>query len=219
MIRKHDLEDIWRTLHPSEHKHTFASNVGTYSRINRFYTSRHSRANFTKCDITPFPLSDHKKVVLHFDLSQFKSGPGIWQLNSSVLRDSAYVSEMNNLIDELVDKRGSSDSPADWWEESKRAIVNFSKKFCAKRAKQRRSKKSKLLKQLRNADQKAQRIGKGQFSLLAKRISNEIWEIEISEAEGTKVRAKAKWCKEGEKVTKYFCSLEKKDKEIEIWLP
>ena len=203
MIRKHDLEDIWRTLHPSEHKYTFASNVGTYSRIDRFYTSRHSRANFTKCDIIPFPLSDHKKVVLHFDLSQFKSGPGIWQLNSSVLRNSAYVSEMNNLIDELVDKRGSSDSPADWWEESKRAIADFSKKFCAKRAKQRRSKKSKLLKQLRNANRKAQ------FSLLAKRISNEIWETEISEAEGTNVRAKAKWCEEGEKVTKYFHSLEK----------
>ena len=116
---------------------------------------------------------------------------------------------MNSLIDELVEKRGSSDSPANWWDDSKRAIADFSKKFCAKRAKQRRSKKSKLLKQLRNADRKAQRTGNSQFSLLAKRISNEIKEIEISEAEGTKVRAKAKWCEEGERVTKYFCSLEK----------
>ena len=86
---------------------------------------------------------------------------------------------MNSLIDELVEKRGSSDSPANWWDDSKRAIADFSKKFCAKRAKQRRSKKSKLLKQLRNADRKAQRTGNSQFSLLAKRISNEIKEIEI----------------------------------------
>ena len=166
-------------------------------------------ANFTECDSTPFPLSDHEKVVLHFDSSQFKSDPGIWQLNSSVLCDSAYVSEMNNLMDELVDKRGSSDSPANWWEELKWAFADFSKKFCANCAEPRRSKKSKLLQQLRNADRKEQRTGNSHFSLLAKQISNEIWEIEISEAEGTKVRAKAKWCEEGEKVTRYFCSLEK----------
>ena len=94
---------------------------------------------------------------------------------------------MNSLLAELVDKRGSFDLPVDWWDESKGAIADFSKKFCAKHAKQRRSKKSKLLKQLRNADRRAQRTGNGQFSLLAKQISNEIREIEISEAEGRKV--------------------------------
>ena len=45
---------------------------------------------------------------------------------------------------------------------------------------------------------------------LYKNISNEVKSLEASEAEGVKIRSKAKWSEQGEKVTRYFCSLEKK---------
>ena len=66
-----------------------------------------------------------------------------------------------------------------------------------------------MYKQLRNLNSKAQITGEPRFINLAKKVSEEIKQIETQQAEGIKLRAKARWAEEGEKVTKYFCNFEK----------
>ena len=73
-----------------------------------------------------------------------------------------------------------------------------------------KQKKSQLYRQLCNLNCKAQLTGELRFINLSKKVSEEIKYIETQQAEGIKLRAKARWAEEGEKVTRYFCVLEKK---------
>ena len=121
-INKFGLEDIWRTLHPADKQYTFQSNVGTFIRIDRFYTSRASRANFTSCNIEPFPHSDHDKVILTLNFNGIKLGTGVWQLNTSGLKEEEYVNLINVFWESWQGKKGDFPSLSDWWEEGKSHI-------------------------------------------------------------------------------------------------
>ena len=211
MLETHNLEDIWRTLHPIEYDFTYYSGSGiSWSRIDRFYTSRSARGSVKDCSITPFPLSDHKKVVLTLDFSNIKIGPGVWQLNTSVLKEKPFYDTIEKFWADWQTKKDNYRTLLEWWDEGKIEIINLTKEYCAVRAKQNRIIKSRLYKQLRNVDRKATTTGEKRFLDLSKKISAEIKSLEMNEAEGVKVRAKAKWAEKGEKVTKYFCNLEKK---------
>ncbi len=82
-----NLEDIWRTQNPTKKEFTYLSPLGSFSRLDKFYTSREFRDKFTNCFINSFPHSDHDKVILKLDFSKIKRGPGSWMLNSSILKD------------------------------------------------------------------------------------------------------------------------------------
>ena len=209
-IHKFELEDIWRTLHPKDKQFTHRSTVNTFGRIDKFYTSRNSRVTFTSCSIEPFPHSDHDKVILNLNFNGIKLGPGVWHLNTSALKEKEYVDLINEFWDKWRVRKEDFGSLSDWWEEGKLNISKISKKYLATRAKETRQKKSQLYKQLRNLNRKTQLTEEIRFINLSKKVSDEIKHIETQQAEGIKLRAKARWTEEGEKVTKYFCSLEKK---------
>ena len=183
-VRRFELEDIWRTLHPNQRQFTYKSTVNTYSRIDRFYTSRPSRSIFTSCEIEPFPHSDHDKVILYLAFTNIKLGPGVWQLNTSVLRDKEYVDLINDFWETWQGRKGDFASMSDWWEEGKINITKIFKKYSANRARKTRQKKSQLYKQLRNLNRKAQTTGEPRFIHLSKQISDEIKLIEAKQAEG-----------------------------------
>ena len=211
LLERHNLEDIWRTLHPTEYDYTFHSGSAiSLSCIDRFYTSRSARGSVKNCSIMSFPLSDHRKVVLTLDFSNIKTGPGVWQINTSILKEKTFLETIDQFWDDWKSKKVNYPTLLEWWDEGKIEIINLTKKYCASRAKLNRSNKCHLYKQLRNIDRKASKTGEKRYFDLSKKISAEIKTLELNEAEGVKVRAKAKWAEKGEKVTKYFCNLEKK---------
>ena len=69
-----------------------------------------------------------------------------------------------------------------------------------------------MLKQLKNAKRKAEISGDPRFQKLYKNISNKVKSLEASEAEGVKIRSKAKWSEQGEKLKDISAPLKRKDK-------
>ena len=211
VIHELNLEDIWRTFHPHEREYTLCSTVGTYTRIDRFYTTRPARGIFESCEIIPFAHSDHDMVTLKLNFSNVELGPGLWKMNTSILTEIEYQDKIKCALEDWKTKKDNFPSLAEWWDEGKYEIGRLTKSFCFARKRKIKQKKNNLYKQLRNANKKAQLTGDTKFKELAKRISADIKSIETYEANGTKIRAKAQWTEEGEKVTKYFCNLEKKN--------
>ena len=72
---------------------TFYSNVGTGSRLDKFYLTKDLTPNVIERKIQNFAHSDHDKVNIKLDLSEIERGPGLWKINNSYLHDPDYVKE------------------------------------------------------------------------------------------------------------------------------
>ena len=125
------------------------------------------------------------------------------------MKKEEFISSINKFISDWEQSQESFPSLTTWWEHGKNTSIDIAKTYSRNRKKQFLCKKSKLFKQLRNAKRKASSRDP-RFQKLYKTIGKEVKSLEASKAEGVKIRSKAKWSKQGEKVTRYFCSLEKK---------
>ena len=83
------LVDVWRNLHPASREFTwFNSSRSIGSRLDKFLISRELLSPGIRCDISSCPISDHDFVSLVFDIpTGVKRGPGVWNLNNSLLKD------------------------------------------------------------------------------------------------------------------------------------
>ena len=174
VLSSYALEDIWRIQNPSSKEFTFSSSRGSFSRIDKFYTSRNFRDIFNKPRIDPFPHTDHDRISLTLNFSAPKGGPGIWKLNTSILKEQEFSSSINKFISDWEQSQESFPSLFEWWEHGKKTFVNIAKPYSRNPKKQLIRKKYKLLKQLRNAKRKAESPGDPRFVKLYKNISNKV---------------------------------------------
>ena len=210
-INTFQLRDIWRHHNPDKKEFTFYSNVGTGSRLDRFYVTRNLTSNVIQSEINNFAHSDHNKITMKIDLSEIERGPGIWKINNAYLKDPKYVEQITHIWHQHRFDKNKSDNINGWWEQGKKLIKETSIKFSKKKTKERKAHKWNLLKQFRNIKNKLDKNPNNTRNKeLYRKINDEIKSIEIQEAEGTKIRSKAQWREDGETSSGYFCSLEKK---------
>ena len=98
LIQKFDLEDNWRLQNPKEELYThYRGRTNTYSRIDTAYTKTKLRTNI-KIDHALKSFSDHFRAVLvERKNTQLKRGKGYWILNSTLLKDKNYRTEIEKL--------------------------------------------------------------------------------------------------------------------------
>ena len=205
------LKDIWRHQNPDKKELTFYSNVGTGSRLDRFYVTRNITTNVIESKINNFAHSDHSKISIKIYLSEIERGPGIWKINNSYLKDPEYIQQITHVWYQHQFKRDISNNINGWWEEGKKLIKETSIKFSKKKNQEKKSHKRNLLKQFRNIKNKLDKDPSNTRNRdLYNKINNEIKSIEVQEGEGAKIRSKAQWREDGETSSRYFCSLEKK---------
>ena len=96
-INTFQLRDIWRHHNPDKKEFTFYSNVGTGSRLDRFYVTRNLTSNVIQSEINNFAHSDHNKITMKIDLSEIERGPGIWKINNAYLKDPKYVEQITHI--------------------------------------------------------------------------------------------------------------------------
>ena len=93
-VNAFQLKDIWRHQNPEKKEFTFYSNVGTGSRLDRFYVTRTLTTNVIESKID-FAHSGHSKITIKIDLSEIERGPGIWKINNSYLKDPEYIEQID----------------------------------------------------------------------------------------------------------------------------
>ena len=211
ILNNFQLKDIWRYQNPDKKEFTFYSNVGTASRLDKFYLTKDLTQNVIESKIQNFAHSDHDKVNIKLDLSEIERGPGLWKINNSYLHDPDYVKEITRMWYLHQFKKDENDNLNGWWEEGKIRIKEISLNFSKRKNRENKNYKHNLRKQFRNVKNKLDRDPSNVNSkYLYNKINQEIKQVEILEAEGAKIRSKAQWREEGETSSRYFCSLEKK---------
>ena len=148
------LKDIWRYQNPDKKEFTFYSNVGTGSRLDKFYLTKDLTPNVIESKIQNFAHSDHDKVNIKLDLSEIERGPGLWKINNSYLHDPDYVKEIPRMWYLHQFKKDENDNLNGWWEEGKTRIKEISLNFSKRKNRENKNYKHNLRKQFRNVKNK-----------------------------------------------------------------
>ena len=213
IIDELDLCDIWRVRNPQVKRYTYRQKTPLIqTRLDYFLVSDHCQDIILDADIISSVWSDHSGIVIKLCfLPQWPRGKSYWKFNSNALKDEAFIKTM---IDKLEEWKGLYNNINDLrvqWELIKYEI----RRFCIKYGREQRKCKNvytcNLLQQL---NQLERTLGDQPNKLNSDRyesIKHELKQIEIEEARGSIIRSKANFIEEGEKPTRYFFNLEKRN--------
>ncbi len=209
MMETLNLVDCWRIFYPDTRRYTWHSR-GKASRLDYLFLSEHLLNEICKCDILPGILSDHSIIEVILGGNTHNRGRGLWKFNISLLHDVDYVVKMKNLIRQCKDEYRDIPDKGLVWEMCKMRIRSETIPYCVKKKKERTELKSSLESELKNLEtmmneQRPEIID--QYNITKK----ELTDIEIHEANGSIFRSKAKWSEDGEKNSKFFMNLEKRN--------
>ena len=115
------------------------------SRLDYFLIPQSHLTCVVDCQITLGYLSDHSYIELTLEWEASIRGRGFWKLNTSLLTDPEYVSEINKTID-FAQFRYEELSPALKWEMLKTDIIEISMQHSHIKASKRKKLRVDLLK-------------------------------------------------------------------------
>ena len=146
LLTRHYLVDIWRKQHASDLAFTWQNMAGTiWCRLDRFYVSSSlvDECVFTSAIIT-YPYSDHDiiHITLTVDRSCTNVGPGVWKLNTSILKDKSVHAKVARFWSNWKSKKKHFSNVGEWWDTGKARVkdllISCGKKLSAT-VKQRRA--------------------------------------------------------------------------------
>ena len=210
LLIEFDLEDKWRLQNPRERLYThYHGATNSYSRLDRAYTSTTLNAEIKISHIIN-SFSDHiQSVSLDRTKIEFERGRGYWMLNTSLLKNPEFVKEIETLWEAWRRLLPSFNNIIEWWEEGKEHLRTFIKAYTRTTTAKQNKRKNSLKKRLRNLFKKV--AENEHLQKIIDKYKSELFQIELKEAQGAKIRTKVKWELEGEKCNKFFFEkLEKK---------
>ena len=205
------MVDIWRLLNPDTRRYTWHSR-GKASRLDYIFLSECLINNVSTCDILPGVHSDHS--ILHLKIGHNKDltrGRGLWKFNCTLLKDSTYVENTKNLIIECREKYKDLDAGLKW-EMTKHDIRAFTKPYSARKRNEINNMKKYLDNKIKELSIEIDREPNNSDILSEYcSVKKEIEDIEKDEANSYIFRSKIRWAEEGEKNSKFFLNLEKRN--------
>ena len=211
LMEKCEMSDIWRERNKEVRKYSRVQIVKDkikQSRIDMVLIKKTlseyvKRVYYKRCG-----FSDHEYVFLKLDLNKVERGPGIWLLNTEILKDNVYKMEVGEMILSSIKEMGDyGDSLGVWWDNLKYEIKKYSIGFSQKRSKERKMKERGIHKELEDELQKV-REGQEDINKIAF-LEDELKRIEEQTFKGAMIRSRANYMVEGERCTKFFFNLEK----------
>jgi len=205
-----NIFDTFRSLFPTKREHTWSRGSPIVARRLDYI--------FVHSDLIPFlenatikslSFSDHRAVKVNLKFTSFKRGPGLFKMNTSLLKDPRYIDLINRTIDRTLEDNKSLD-PHLLWEYLKIEIRDVTKEYSKFKQIMSRSKVKQAIWELNKLEVDLAREPSN--SITVRKIIEFKKEIEIrkiEETRGAQIRSGIKWIEEGDKCNKYFLSLEK----------
>ena len=219
-----DLCDIWRVRNPDAKKFTWSGkaqgrssspNITIYRRLDYFLISDELQSYAEQVDIIPAPSTDHSAVTLRIkSLPGVKNGPSFWKFNNSLINDNNYIRETKNVINNCKVKMNSEGikNPQLRWDLLKYEIRKSTITFSKARAKTFRNEYRDIEEKIKEIESfngwELDPVKTAEHDCLKKSLEEKSNYI----TEGIILRSKVSWYEQGEKNTKYFLSLEKRNK-------
>lgn len=219
-----DLYDPWRILNPETKMFTWHNSVNKQSRLDYFLTSLDLLNYIETTDIKPGYRSDHSIIYMLISLDFKPRGPGLWKFNNSLLQDDAYINEIKELINltlkQYQDRNSNETNPMtrEYTICDKTLFEVLKMEIRGKTIGYSAAKKKKSNQEENILDEKIDKLHatytKDPSEINLTNLTNAQNNLKIlreKKIDGIITRAKARWHLEGERNSKYFCQLEKKN--------
>ena len=201
-----NLIDIWRFLHPDILQYTWhRMRPLSQSRIDYFLISNNVVDSISNCGIQYGVRSDHSAVNLNIKQTS-QRGPGFWKFNSLLLKDNIYLNKLKTKLQHWKEKYNSDDYRIKW-EIIKYKIRKYTIKYSKALAKVKRG-------QIQALEMEINQLEKNLCEHNTKQYTDKVNQLEHileEKNKGVILRSKIRWAEEGEKSTKYFFNLEKRN--------
>ena len=218
------LKDAFRVLNGDARHYTWhKKNPTRHARLDYFIVSENLLDIIDQCDIKPGYRSDHSYLLLRITLCKFERGKGLWKFNCSLLKDKEYLITINNTIDReklryavpiynpnnitrLSDMSiNFTISDSEFLELLLLQIRGETIRYASVLKKKKSLKENNLLREIEIMEKHLDSINYLDLDLKKKELET----IRKDKLNGIMIRSRAQWLSEGEKPSKYFCSLEK----------
>ena len=208
-----DLIDVWRVHNPNKQLFTWRQRKPLVQcRLDFWLISEHLDNVVEEVNIKTALKTDHSMISLSLSThNATKRGRGLWKFNALLLRDKEYIAAVKDIIEE---NKTDKINPGLLWDVIKCKIRGFSVAYSVKKKRECNKVEAELLRSLKRLDALISEHGEDpcddnmqEFETTKKELER----LEESKTKGTILRAKARWSEHGEKCTKYFASLEKRN--------
>ena len=212
LLEKLDVCDIFRIRNPSNKRFTFRqknrNNTIIHRRLDYIFLSNSLQEFARKTDTLPSILSDHSPVLLSLNEDKDTArGKNIWKFNNGLLLFDSFQDGVNTTIhNTIIENQGSN--PHLLWEIIKYEVRKFSIKFSKNRSKTNNIDKKKHEDIVNNFETNPNsNISENDYDTSKNWLEN--WYADYTK--GAILRSKAEWYEMGEKSTKFFLNLEKRN--------
>ena len=209
-----DLVDIWRVKNPSTKSYTWSQNSPMIlCRLDYWLISNNLQDLVTTTDIIPAIKTDHAAISIEFSISEKHiKGPGHWKMNCSLLDDEDYVRELTVKIPiwqiegqhELTDNRSI-------WDWTKYKIRAHAIQHSKRKVVERKEKEMNLQNEFAKAKQLFDSDPNTNNANALNSVKEKLELLYEEKLQGIIIRARARWWEHGERSTKYFLNLEKRN--------
>ena len=227
MMVKLDLLDIWRMLNPDKKRYTWRrTNPLQQSRIDYFLISDLLAPMVSEVDIKAGYRTDHSLITLTIEFDKDETRKQFWKFNASLLLDINYVQEINKLIENTLseyaafpyDRNNLANIPLHEISLmiSDQTFLDFLlMKIKSKTISYSCFKKKRMEEDEKRLAKEIEELNRGELdetnSILLENKKEELVRLREIKMKGVLIRSKARWVEEGEKVSSYFCNLEKRN--------
>ena len=217
------LKDAYRFLNENLRRYTWhRKRLIKCARLDYFLISEPLTDLVDKCMIKQGYRSDHSIVELIVTICRFQRGRGVWKFNCSLLKDKEYLITVNNLIDRerlnyalpvyhphYVTTISDSEieftiSDATFLETLLLQARGETIRYASRLKKEASKKEQNIKKEIESLEKNFDKVNLDELDLKKKELEN----LRKDKMKGVLVRSRAQWLSEGERPSKYFCSLE-----------
>ena len=151
-------------------------------------------------------------IHLQSNQSNHKRGPGFWKFNTTLLRDETYVTALKTNLPSVKEKYKEIDDLGLKWDLIKTEIRGFTLQYYKRKARKYRDKEKSLYKKVNVLQANAERNRHDKTAILELQLARaRLRKIILIKTKGAILRCKARWHEEGERNTKYYFCLEKRN--------
>ena len=223
---EHNLIDIWREFNMEKRQFSWRTKNGNkHARLDLFLISESLFTDTQEVTINPGYRSDHSMVILKLKGSEKEKKRSFWKFNNSILKDPEYVKIIKKVIEDTkkqyLDTSQVQNTDVDnilnkdiqlnisdqlFLEVLLMEIRGKTISYTSHKTKDNDNKERKLIDEIAQLETQ----NNAHCEILDKK-RKELGELRKKKIEGVMIRSRAKWIDQGEKASKYFCTLENRN--------